>query len=275
MSHEADESIDKVREAVSAAAEIIKIAKDNPDAAKAGQTAAKSLDVLSSSLYHLLSPLRVLNFAAARVEEYFEKRFGQELAEKLASVPNEDIVIPKSSIAGPALQGIADTIDEPELRRMYIELVARAMDNRGRGQVHPAFTEIVRQISSDEVEGLNWVLTEGRVSAAALVGVREDGSTIEYEQHLLSMTVAGGLSAEIESAWVENWLRMGVVSVSYDPKALAWWESFPVSDRAVYLDREASLPDGQTLSVRDGVLQRTSFGTAFAIAVGLHPRVIT
>ncbi|MBT2721454.1 DUF4393 domain-containing protein [Bacillus sp. ISL-46] len=57
------------------------------------------------------------------------------------------MIEPPLSIVGPALEASKFYIEEEELRSMFAKVVAASMDNRQASYVHPAFIEIIKQLS--------------------------------------------------------------------------------------------------------------------------------
>src|SRR5450759_490020 len=84
--------------------------------------------------------------------DYFETTFANDLAEKMVEVPQEEIVTPKVSVVAPAVQGLSYSLDEPNLKEMYLNLLAGASDQRRANKAHPSFAEIIKQLSADEAE---------------------------------------------------------------------------------------------------------------------------
>lgn len=266
-------ALGEVRSAAGAVAEILKAAKENPEAAEAGRTAAKSLNVLSSSLYSMLMPLRVLNYGAAKVEAYFAAKFGQELGSKLAGLAPEDIVEPKTYIAGPVIQGIADTVEEPDLRDMYTSLLASAMSEQAASQVHPSYVEIIKQLSPHEVEALQGVLRQQQLPAATLFTQFPDGSHITHERNLVPIfkfpSDYDPVVVRTGASWIENWHRLGLIEVDYanhlsNDAAYEW-----VEGRLEFTHRSTFIREGEALRFKKGLIRRTDFGVGFAEAVGI------
>jgi hypothetical protein len=79
------------------------------------------------------------------------------LAEKLKDVPPNEIVSPEPHIAVPALQAISYSMDNEEIRNMYANLLASSMTKKVKGDVHPAFIEIIKQLSPDEARILSFL----------------------------------------------------------------------------------------------------------------------
>lgn len=99
--------------------EAIKAAKDSPDLKEAGGKLAKSALVVTTTINNALLPLAAINFGFQKAREYFEKRFATDMEAKLADIPPEQIIEPKASVAGPALNGLAFAHDEPALKTCF------------------------------------------------------------------------------------------------------------------------------------------------------------
>ena len=79
------------------------------------------------------------------------------LGKKLENVSPENIVSPESHIAVPALQAISYSMDNEEIRNMYANLLTSSMHEKVKNDVHPAFVEIIKQLSPDEAKILKYV----------------------------------------------------------------------------------------------------------------------
>lgn len=220
-------------------------------------------------------PLAAINFAFDKARRYFFERFEVDLQEKTKSIPFDQIVDPKASIAGPALQGLAFTHEEPNLKDMYLNLIATAMDGRTASNAHPAFVEVIKQLEGEEAQLLRSVLQA--VGALPIVQIRE--STVgnpgwrEIGTHLMNlcdMETLGSIENENQPAMVDNWVRLGLVEVNYGKfltgeQMYTWVENRPEYKR-LKTERES---DMIKVSYERGCVGRTAFGLKFAAAVGL------
>jgi hypothetical protein len=59
---------------------------------------------------------------------------------------------PKPMIAGPTIDAMKYCGSEPHLRDLFANLLATAMDARTAENVHPAFVEIIKQLSADQAK---------------------------------------------------------------------------------------------------------------------------
>ena len=119
--------------------EVIKEVKDTKTIEEVDKTSA----LVVRAIHAALSPLEkwVLQ------KEYNLAETKKLLEEKLKDTPAENIITPPSYVAVPALQSIAYCMDDIQLRDMYAELLAHAMNSETVDNVHPTFVEIIKQMS--------------------------------------------------------------------------------------------------------------------------------
>ena len=79
--------------------------------------------------------------------KYKLEAFEEDLKKKIQHIPEENLQVPPTMIAGPVLEALRYTYDEEELRDMYENLLASAMDNRIVSQTHPSFVDAIKQMS--------------------------------------------------------------------------------------------------------------------------------
>jgi hypothetical protein len=255
--------------------EIIKTAGDNPNVREAANNLGMTALTVTKTINNVLLPLAAINFAFDKARRYFSETFFEDISKKTAAIPPDQIVEPKASIAGPALQGLAFTHEEANLKEMYLNLIATAMDGRVAAEAHPAFVEIIKQLSPVEADILNFVLKA--ISALAIVEVRLSTAGQEgwrtLRPHLINLRYGDSddpCDEPFIPAMVGNWIRLGLVEVDY-AKHLTGEDSYKwVESRPEVLDlRQCYENDRCKLSFQNGIIVRTAFGVRFAKAVGL------
>jgi len=150
------------------------------------------------------------------------------------------------------------------------------MDGRVAQSVHPAFVEIIRQMTGDEATVIRGILQYDKPTAIVEVRRAVTAQTPEFLvliRNLLPM-INKDTGAPMEfpgvDVMVDNWVRLGLVEVDYmyqvaGPGAYDWlWSRHEVL-RLKEMDGDAP----PLLGSRNGLIQRTSLGLAFAQAVGL------
>jgi hypothetical protein len=270
-----DDPIKVAHDGVSLVAEVIKAAGDNPQVKEAASNLGQTAVTLTKTINNVLVPLAAINFAFDKARAYFSGKFQQEIAEKAEAIPAEHIVEPKASIAGPTLQGLAFTHEEPNLKEMYLNLLATAMDGRAANLAHPAFVEIIKQLDSEDARLVRGALQSPTAIPIVQIHRKLKGGT-GYNllvQHLLNLTDST-TGAPVEHpqlpAMVDNWIRLGLIEVAYDkyltdPTNYSWVDLRP---EYVRLSQEPQ-PDEAKVEYVKGILQRTELGKRFAKAIGL------
>lgn len=259
---------------------LVEAAKDLPPMKVAGEKTAHALANVATTVEHLSSLLGLVNapFAAARwVVKYTVEQFRGDMTKRLAAIPDEERIEPKLVIAGPVLEALRYAADEEPLRQMYLNLLAASADRRAAGWSHPAFVEIVKQISPMEAPLLAHVLySPGR---HPLVRARRRDRSSPMEQHVV-LEYAVHLEYDPEeyqdmqqfdhrltAAMITNWTRLGLVEARFDiqlqphDRAYGWVDTQPEIQKAKFQSGE--------LKIEYGALSTTPFGMRFAKAVGL------
>lgn len=129
------------------------IAKDfNEHSKGAGENFGKAALAVSKTTLGTveicLSPLNLVIWGYAQIKNDFIPL----VAKKLQNVPKEQIQTPKTNLAGPAIEALRFSAQEPELQNMFANLLATAMDKQTSGDAHPSFVEIIKQLSPDEAK---------------------------------------------------------------------------------------------------------------------------
>jgi hypothetical protein len=270
-----DDPIKAAKDGISIAAEVIKAAGDDPQVKAAANNLGQTAVTLTRTINNVLVPLAAINFAFDKARTYFSGTFQEEIAVKAEAIPAEHIVEPKASIAGPTLQGLAFTHEEPNLKEMYLSLLATAMDGRTAAIAHPAFVEIIKQLDSEDARLIDAVLKSQ--SAMPIIQIRrnlKNGSEfILLAQHLLNLhdtTTGNPVEDPIHPAMVDNWIRLGLVEVAYDRHLADITKYAWATQRPEFLRlSQGTQTDKEKVEYTKGILQRTELGKRFANAIGL------
>jgi len=116
------------------------------------QPAAKelgsALQTLVGTINLCLAPLefRIMRYRA--LKEALEI----SLAEKLKDVPEDRLVTPNLRIAKSTIEELRYSTDEPQIWELFANLLASAMDKKTLHYAHPAFVEIIKQLTPDEAQ---------------------------------------------------------------------------------------------------------------------------
>lgn len=208
--------------------------------------------------------------------EYFENGFQEDIAEKLAVVPENERIAPKPNVAAPAMEGLALNLEEPDLKEMYLSLLANASDRRIADGVHPSFVDVIRQLNTEEAQLLKTVLLPTKTIAIARLKVSVAASPTSFtilQENVLNRhrsDTKQTLELGYLPAYVDNWNRLGLIEVSYahflsDANSYAWIPTRPEFVRYT----EQYQAEGRTVSFDKGILTPTPRGLHFAQSVAL------
>ena len=268
--------IKEVKDGVEIVGQVLGKAGDDSNAKAAAGELGKSALTITKTINNALLPLAALNYGIEKARKYFNEKFAIDLSEKTSAIPPENIVEPKSSIAGPALQGLAFSYEEPNLKEMYLNLLASAMDGRIAENVHPAFVQVIQQLTSEEAQLLLNYLCDGMGTPIAEIRLKDtrNGAWNTMHRHLLDVrdkSTNMAIANPRIPAMVDNWIRLGLVTVEYG-KFLTATEIYDwVKQRPEYLNItiDNSNLSSMQLTYEKGVMGRSSFGVQFARAVGV------
>lgn len=252
------------------------IAEESGELEPAARAYAKRLAVKEQIWLKIWQPLGRL---VGIQREYFEFQFAEDMADRLEDVPEEALITPRGSLAGLAFQGLGFTVEEPELREMYLNLLATASDKRVEKSAHPSFAEVIKQLTAEEAQTLASVIGHPNITTLPIVQIRVKSATPDNPDkegykvcanHVMNWHEDDQPIAAPENAmFVDNWIRLGLVSVDYTAWLIGdsryeWVQSTPL---LVEAQKKYDAADFARVTHKPGILTVTDFGLAFARVV--------
>lgn len=119
----------------------------------AAKVVGKDLETVAKAVSLVLAPVAGLVWGYETIKDYVLR----SLAEKLRHVPKKNLVPPSPMVAGPTLEALKYAGHSPTLRELYANLLATSIDRRTAHEAHPAFVEIIRQLTPDEAKILKFI----------------------------------------------------------------------------------------------------------------------
>jgi hypothetical protein len=251
-------------------------AKDLEAFRGAAESYAKRIAIKQAILLRLWAPFR--RFIGADSDYFISQQFAGDLAEKTAHIPVEHLAAPHPTVAIPALEALSYSHDEPNLKEMYLNLLAAAGDDRRSDDAHPSFAEIIKQLSPGEAGQLREFLSLEHLPVARLkLMTALPGQSFQVmRHHVLNWHTPEGevLDDDLLDVFVDNWIRLGLAAISYmefvtdipDVADPYHW----VTERPEFIrlrDQGAAMEPPRPATFDRGILRRTEFGVRFARAV--------
>lgn len=159
----------------------------------------------------LLLPLRMLNEYAAN----FERKNFEQIADRFSNIPEGDIVDVRPEIGVPILEKLSATHD-PDLRKLFVELLASAANGKKVGTAHPSFVRVIESLSPDEARLLKAWKTQRYTPILTISKMGKDGSSLALQD--LVMVPPASVTADLPmlSAYVTNMAGLGLLSQRQD-----------------------------------------------------------
>jgi len=232
----------------------------------AAKEIGKGLATVAKTIHVVLAPVAGLVWGYEKMSDYLS----EALSKRLKDVPPERIVTPQLTIAGPALDAMRYAGPDPELRELYANILARAMDAKTAHQAHPAFVEILKQITPDEARILRLVAEHDTFPLVSVRSAQSDGSYVWILHHFgLLGEQAGCAVPGLAGTYLDNLSRLGIVVIDEDrrdaaPNAYDPLHAHPAVQEAVNL----AGGEGRTsMGIDDELLMVTELGRQFCDAV--------
>ena len=181
----------------------------------AAQEIGRALQTVAKTVHVALAPVSALVWGYDKLNEFVSTK----VAERLRNVPTENIITPKPNVAGPALESLRYTGHEDSLSDLYANLLAASMDKATATGAHPAFVEIIRQLTPDEAKLVSLFLQD---VALPLLNVRwEYKEQTEAKQGgkdvLVNFSLLGEMAGcefnHLVPAYIDNLCRLGLAEI--------------------------------------------------------------
>lgn len=229
---------------------------------------------LADIFWLIFSPFKA---ARATLEPKIEN-LKNKIAKEVEKIPAENLVEPPLNIIGPALEASKFYIEDDTISSMFARLISSSMDITTQGESHPAFIEVIKQLSVFDAKIMKY-LFENRGNFGVL-SIELNTKTPENPRNGTA-TVGTNLFPFPEmnfhnyskySAALDNLLRLKIIEIDFDRYFLEDYryepfESHPYFDFLRLAAKNSKTSDGsEFLSIEDrkGVWGFTSFGFNFA-----------
>lgn len=191
----------------------------------AAKELGKSLETVAKAVNVALAPVSALIWGYDQIRDFIATK----VTERLKNVPPENVVAPKPNVAGPAIESLRYTGHEPLLSDLYANLLATAMDKDTANGAHPAFVEIIKQLTSDEAKLIGQLLAP---IPLPLISVRWEYKTPTPEKNggqdaLINFSLLGSQASlefpDLTPTYIDNLCRLGLIE--FFPHGMAYTEN--------------------------------------------------
>lgn len=228
------------------------------------QETGKILALIPQTIDAALLPLRQWNIE----REYKFAETKKLLEHKLKNVDPEKIVTPEAYVAVPAIQAISYSMDSEELRNLYANLLAKAMNSDTKDQVHPAFVEIIKQMSPTDSLVFKTIMERNENPIIDLVY----GKNSDFSFTSSLGTIANNISdidvapIEIVCVSIDNLAKQNLINILRDASYTEEHIYDNILNSQYYLsqlEKHPNTSNGYTFSHIKRVIDKTNLGISF------------
>lgn len=256
---------DKVKGTIEAVTGLVKAVPIYDDMVQpVAKQLGKSLETVGKAINVALAPVGILVWGYDKCQEFISTK----VANRLKDVPPEDIITPKPNVAGPAIEALRYTGHEESLSDMYANLLAAAMDKNTADGAHPAFVEIIKQLTPDEAKLIGYFL---KPLPFPLLTVRADNKETGRGGYDVAVNVslfgdlAGLTMPKLVPAYLDNLCRLGLIDIqqkySYIDKTI--YDALESSEEIKSHQQQIASVTNHTCSLVRGAVMVTNLGKQF------------
>lgn len=220
----------------------------------------KILALIPQTVEAALLPLRKWNIE----REYKFAETKKLLEYKLKNVVPEKIVTPEAYVAIPAIQAISYSINSEELRNLYANLLAKAMNSDTKDMVHPSFVEIIKQLSPIDAKIFKQIMNTSNRPLITINIEYEDGGYDLFSEYCSWIKDYSLIQCQIS---FNNLIRLGLIEIptldayTTDDKYLC------VKQNPLFIEAEkkclSKLQNGEQISYEEHYIKINKLSTLF------------
>ena len=188
----------------------------------------------------------------------------EAVREKAKEIPDEKLSEPEPYVAIPVIQQLSYCYDSEELREMYANLLVSSMNIDTKNYVHPAFAEIIKQLTPDEAKLIKKISTNDDYP---LIDIRINVPSGGFQTKLHNFTnISEGVCENPNGilSYLENFIRLGLITIPTflyltDEKVYYPLEQHPLVQNIL----NQKLPEGYSYEISKGEFRITPFGRDF------------
>ena len=227
----------------------------------------------------LVLPIKMTKGAIVKIVESFSlhsESTKQSINQKIESLKNQGILSGKISSI-PAFADMAEKLvyldEEPDLKQMFEDLLISTVDSTKTNINHPAYVEILKQITNQEALNLKKIFSFSHNLPICNILIKKENNQYKSLKEYILINELG----DISKRELENWERLKLISISIGNSSLAKESYYNYAEDILTrydeeLDNIRSSYEkakSVTLELEKGILSFTDLGKNFAKAVGI------
>ena len=167
-------------------------------------------------------PLQIVNALLNRPKcwianaNYKIQETNELIANKLQHIKEEKIIAPSDYVAVPALQALSYSIDSNEIRELYANLIAKAMNVDTSVDVHPAYIDIIRQLSPLDAVIFNKIAADCKDKNRIClynINLKLERKVVASYTNIVNIVYSDAPLKDVSQS-IDNLMRCGLLAIS-------------------------------------------------------------
>lgn len=207
-----------------------------------------------------LAPLSAMIWGYDKIAAYLDVAIPEYFAKR--KISKEKIVSPDPSVAGPLIDAMRYNAHKEEPRKMFVNLLGSTMNSESN-DAHPAFVEVIKQLSSDECKMLIQLYADDKRPMLKQRLILDGGKgEVDLTPFFSDICYCGECQyPEKFPEYLDNLSRLGIITVSYgrflsDDKYYAELRQHPAYPTVMDID-------SKHIKEEKSYFQLSSFGKLF------------
>ncbi|MDP1744026.1 MAG: DUF4393 domain-containing protein [Bacteroidota bacterium] len=235
-----------------------------PSAKQIGQ----SLEIVTKTVNIALAPIKALVWGYEKIEEVIST----SVSEKLKNVLKENITTPPLQVAGPAIEALRFSGHDINLRELYANLLATAMDKTTIHKAHPGFVEVIKNMASDEALLIQCFIRALEYPIIDIHSKYKDpnkGYTIAFGNYSHFHKIVVFQQPELVPAYINNLCRLGLLEIPFGMSFAKpyIYDLFEVDTVFIELKEQIEKDLERVISLKPKTLKLTAYGKQFVDSV--------
>ena len=229
------------------------------------------LQTVAKTVHIALAPVAALVWSYDKIKDFLSTR----VAEKLRGVPSDRIITPEPHVVVPALTALVYTAHQETLRELYANLLATSLDRDTCSLAHPAFVDIIKNMSPDEARIMR--LFSARHAFPVLEVRVRDQKEGNYQVVLRNFSFigkeAGCSHPDFTPNYLNNLSRLGLLEIPVQTNvgsptlaAPNTYEPLESDPEVLAIKEKVDQSGSHTILFQRGMVFITNFGAQFCRA---------
>lgn len=197
-------------------------------------------------------------------KEYAIDETKKLLEKKLENVDPDKIVEPEAYVAVPAIQAISYSMNSEELRNLYANLLAKAMNSDTKDLVHPSFVDMIKQMSPTDALIFSKIITNPiRPLISIMINKPNGGQSIFLDNCSWITDISLGKCRTS----IDNLSRLGLIQIPYGESYNVKNNYDCIKENPLFIHAETecknNLLDGESISYNEKYIKINELSKLF------------